>query len=342
MMRSCLMLVLLCIGRSATAATELDVEGARFTVNGKPTFLLGMSYYGALGASREFIQQDLDDMRKVRINWIRVFATWGAFGNDVSAIDQHGQLLQPHFDHLKWLIAECDRRGMIVDVTLALPRAGGEVLIVGPVTLDDYRRAAVLLATELKPFRNWYLDLANENNSLGHRERKNSFAFKDLNELRNAVKKVDPGRLVTVSYAGNDATEEDLRHFLREVNVDFVTPHRLRRSGSPEQTAEVTRNMLATMKRIGRVVPVHYQEPLRRGFRHEWWIPKAEDFVTDLRGAIAGGAAGWCFHNGDNRASDADDGEPRRSFDMRKRRLFEQFDEEERKVVQAFRGVMTR
>ena len=86
MMRPYLMLVLLCIGRSATAATELDVEGARFTVNGKPTFLLGASYYGALGASREFVQQDLDDMRKVRINWIRVFATWGAFGNNVSAI----------------------------------------------------------------------------------------------------------------------------------------------------------------------------------------------------------------------------------------------------------------
>ncbi len=24
----------------------------------------------------------------------------------------------------------------------------------------------------------------------------------------------------------------------------------------------------------------------------------AADFLTDLRGAVAGGAAGWCLHNG--------------------------------------------
>ena len=46
--------------------------------------------------------------------------------------------------------------------------------------------------------------------------------------------------------------------------------------------------------------------------------------ATDLAGAIEGGAAGWCFHNGDNRWGP--DAQPRRSFDMRSRRLFEQLD----------------
>ena len=77
------------------------------------------------------------------------------------------------------------------------------------------------------------------------------------------------------------------------------------------------------MRELGRVVPVHYQEPFRRDFS-KGWQPTAEDFVTDLRGAIRGGAAGWCFHNGDNRWGH--DAQPRRSFDMRKRRLFEQLD----------------
>jgi len=211
----------------------------------------------------------------------------------------------------------------------------------GPVTLDDHRQAALALATELKTYRNWYFDLANENNGLGRRIKDKTLSFDDLNELRIAVKKVDPGRLVTVSYSGDDATEEDLRHFLKEANLDFVAPHRLRRHGSPEQTAEVTRNMLATMRKIGRVVPVHYQEPFRLGFRPEWWVPTADDFVTDLRGAIAGEAAGWCFHNGDNRAPDANHGEPRRSYDMRERRLFEQFDEEERKAIRDIKRLMT-
>jgi hypothetical protein len=87
------------------------------------------------------------------------------------------------------------------------------------------------------------------------------------------------------------------------------------------------------MKDLGRVVPVHYQEPLRRGY--EKWNPRAEDFVTDLRGAMAGGAAGWCFHNGSERG--AQDAKPRRSFDLRERRLFDQLDQEERNAIELLR-----
>jgi hypothetical protein len=52
--------------------TELAIKGEQFTINGKPTFLLGISYYGALGASKDFIQRDLDDMQKYGFNWFRV------------------------------------------------------------------------------------------------------------------------------------------------------------------------------------------------------------------------------------------------------------------------------
>jgi hypothetical protein len=53
---------------------------------------------------------------------------------------------------------------------------------------------------------------------------------------------------------------------------------------------------------------------------------------------MAGGAAGWCFHNGDERESPS--GQPRRSFDLREKRLFEQLDEEERKVVERLKVVV--
>jgi len=51
----------LCLGCTATAATELGIKAClrakrkdtQFTLNGKPTLLLGISYYGALGASKE-------------------------------------------------------------------------------------------------------------------------------------------------------------------------------------------------------------------------------------------------------------------------------------------------
>ena len=103
----------------AFGVTELEVKEERFILNGKPTFLFGISYYGALGAPRKFIQRDLDDMERLGINWIRVWATWNRFGNDTSVVDDNGSIRQEYLDKLKWLVAECDKRKMVVDVTLS-------------------------------------------------------------------------------------------------------------------------------------------------------------------------------------------------------------------------------
>lgn len=64
------------------------------------------------------------------------------------------------------------------------------------------------------------------------------------------------------------------------------------------------------------------------------WRPTAKEFLDDLRGARAGGGAGWCFHNGDHRW--ADDAQPRRSFDMRTKRLFDRLDTTEQQAVKQF------
>ena len=68
------------------------------------------------------------------------------------------------------------------------------------------------------------------------------------------------------------------------------------------------------------------------------WQPMAEDFLADLRGAVAGGAAGWCLHNGGRRA--AADGQPRRSLDLRERRLLEQLDDEELSALAGLRDAL--
>jgi len=316
---------------------ELGIKADNFTIDGKPAFLFGISYYGALGAPQDYILNDLEDMQRLGFNWIRVWATWSAFENDVSALNTNGGARQPYFDRLRWLIAECDRRGMLVDVTLS---RGEGVINIGPLqTIEAHRRAASLLASKLKNFRNWYLDLANENNIRGRGKKAKTLSFEALGNLYRAVKDVDPERLVTVSYVG-DATEAELRSYLQNVGVDFVSPHRIRSRGCAEQTAEATRQCLALMRKIGSIVPVHYQEPFRRDFSPKRFQPNAEDFVTDLHGAIEGGAAGWCFHNGDNRATD--EGQPRRSFDMRKLRLFDQLDQEEREAVAAISRIISK
>ena len=87
------------------APTRLGIDGTLFTLNGRPTFLLGMSYYGGLGASEEFIRQDLDDMKRLGFNWLRVWATWSPFDHDVSAVDAQGRPREPYLAKLKWLLS---------------------------------------------------------------------------------------------------------------------------------------------------------------------------------------------------------------------------------------------
>jgi hypothetical protein len=323
--------LVLTVGEAAqiesTQKTQLGIEDEKFTINGKPAFLFGISYYGALGASRMFITRDLNDMQDLSINWIRVWATWSAFDNDVSAVDEQGKGREPYLSRLKWLVGECDRRGMVVDVTLS--RGNGTV---GPPrlqTLEAHKRAVETLVTELKTHRNWYIDLGNERNITDKRY----VSMNEVKELRDAAKQIDAGRLVTASRAG-DIPQLELREYLATARVDFISPHRPRSSESAKQSAEKSRECRTWMKEIGAAVPLHYQEPFRRGFT-TGWEPTVEDFVTDAKGALEGGAAGWCLHNGDQR--DKPESKPRRSFDMREQRLFDQLDEVEIKALNQIR-----
>lgn len=298
--------------------TALGVADSRFTLNGVLTFLLGFSYYGALGAPREFIHKDLDGFQTNGFNWLRVWATWASQEEDVSAVDAHGQAHQPFLGRLQWLVAECDRRGLVVDVTLTR----------GKPRLSDFNaheQAVATLVKTLAPHRNWYLDLANERDVRDERY----VSVSELQRLRELVRHLDPSRLVTASFGGHDLELEDVRGSLLTAGLDFLCPHRPRSRESPGQTEAQTRLYLSLMKQIGRVVPVHYQEPFRRGYTD--WQPTAVDFLSDLRGAVAGGAAGWCFHNGQER--NTPDNRPGRSFDLRRACLLDQLDPEERKVL---------
>ena len=331
MRRHLFRIVLLIWTASLTKATELAVQDSRFTIDGKPAFLLGISYYGGLGAAEGFVARDLDDMQRDGFNWLRVWANWAAFDNKVAAVDVDGSPREPYLTQLKELVAACDKRGLIVDVTLS--RGNG---VAGPPRLqkpEEHLRAVETLVQSLKPHRNWYLDLGNERSIKDSR----FVSHETLKKLRDRAKELDPKRLITASHAsGDEEFIAELEAYLKTVRVDFVSQHRIRSKETAEQTEAMTRRYLARMKEIGVVVPMHYQEPFRRGFGD--WEPNTEDFLRDLRGAIKGGAAGWCFHNGDQRKKS--DGMPRRSFDLRDGRLYDQLDEVEKTAVKRLKAVM--
>jgi hypothetical protein len=190
------------------------------------------------------------------------------------------------------------------------------------------------LVSALKDWRNWYLDLGNERNVRDKRY----VSFDDLRQLRDAAKMIDPKRLITASHAG-DLTREDIARYLDGVRVDFLSPHESRGPEIPKRVESQARQYLAWVKEMGRVAPVHYQEPFRRGYS-KGWEPAADDFLTAALGARKGGAAGWCFHNGDQRGTPG--GRPRRSFDLSEKGLFEQLDEVERETVRRLHAELTK
>lgn len=311
-------------------STDLGIAGTRFTINGIPTFLLGISYYAGLGAPQEYILADLDKIKSYSFNWIRVWATWAAFNNDVSAVNMEGNPREPFLSKLRWIIEECDKLGIVVDVTLS--RGNG---VTGPErlqALEFHINAVQTIVENIKDYKNWYIDLANERNIKDAR----FVSMEELKILRDEVKRLDTQRLVTASYAG-ELDYDEIYRYLTVSLIDFLTPHRPRNPESPGQTAEWTRQYLEWMNKVGKIIPVHYQEPFRRGFTKNW-EPTAENFLTDLEQAIRGEAGGWCFHNGDQRNDPY--GRPRRSFDLRDGSLFEQLDSEEKAFLNQLLGIV--
>ena len=302
----------------------LETQGTDFLVDKKPTFLLGASYYAGLGVSDESVDRDLKNLKELGFNWIRVWATWGAFDNNVSAVDYQGNAREPYLSKLKKLCEKTNELGMVVDVTFS--RGNGVTGSGSLPSQEAHLNAVTILAKELMPYRNVYIDIANERNIKDKRH----VTFEELAILRDKIKEIDPSRLVTASQGG-DISPEELKKYLEVVKVDFITPHRPRYANSPQETADKTKEYLRLMQEMGKVVPLHYQEPFRRGFGD--WEPVSSDFLVDLKNAKENGAAGWCFHNGDKR--NRIDGRPRKSFDMRPEEggLFNQLDEEDEKVV---------
>ncbi|WP_214070366.1 hypothetical protein [Mucilaginibacter sp. dw_454] len=309
-------------GNSFYVKTKLGISESTFTINDQLAFLYGISYYGALGASRRSIRQDLTDIKRYKFNWIRVWVNWAGGNTDISAVDDEGFAVKPYMDKLKWLVGQCNRRGIIVDITLAHGNnKDGRSL----KTIEAHQHAVKSVISALGLYKNWYLDLANEHDVKDDRY----VSFNDLKDLRALCQALDNDLPVTAS-AGDDISNADLEAYLETVKVDFISPHRPRNEGSAMQTASKTREYIREMEAYGHVIPVHYQEPFRRGYTI--WQPDVDDYIADLKGAITGGAGGWCFHNGDQKAGK--DQQPQRSFDMHKQRLFGQLDKVELLAIQ--------
>jgi len=267
-----------CVRHSGGRAFDgAGIQGGGFTLDGKATFLMGCSYYAGLGASEENIRADLDDLHRHGFNWVRVWATWAAFDNDVSRwIPRPGA---PAVSRQTCVARQGVRRAGHGGGRYALPRRWREGLAaIGGI--EAHRQAVRTPATALKERRNWFIDLSNERNVRDKR----FTSMADLRTLRDVVKSIDPKRLVTASHTGA-LTPEDQARYVRDVgwisSRCMPSAMRSRRAGRGSGRSEswpLLRMMRAyrcsTMSRSGGV-----------------WKMGAERkrFSADLNGAKAGG-----------------------------------------------------
>ena len=61
---------------STESKTRLQINGTQFTINGEPTFLHGISYYGALGAKRQFVVSPTDQLAAQYLFGFTCLAFW--------------------------------------------------------------------------------------------------------------------------------------------------------------------------------------------------------------------------------------------------------------------------
>jgi hypothetical protein len=250
---------------------SVGISGDRFTVNGTPTFLLGVSYFDA----SNWTLADLDGLAARRFNLIRIWLDWGLAGDGRSFFDGSGALVQGA--KLLSLVRAANARGLVVDVTILDPG----------LTFSDTSRALGEASNLLRDEQNVFFDVMNEHDHPGGPR-----THAEIATFISIVRTNAPSRPVTVSGGGDHLMDADNINEEIAAGVMFLTPHFGRTSDWYDRTDE----RVAFVKGVigARNLPVYLQEEARRG--HSGLNPTKEQFIQAAREARDAGAAGWIFH----------------------------------------------
>lgn len=263
------------LGAAANASAQrLGIDGHRFTVDGTPRFLTFISYFGAMGA-KDLIA-DLDFLKGAGFDGIRI---WPNSPDGPQLMRTDGTLDPDNLSKLLAILDAANARRIVVDVTFTAEHIAG-------MDASLYRRAIAAAIEPLQPFRNVLIDIENERNLYGPFKR--PLATADVVAIREAIKAIDPARIVTASNS-QDLPAADAGRFTSEAGLDVTAYHDPRRPGFYEAgQIESLVNALAVSGK-----PVYFQEPVRatRDF-----ADRADYFLLAAANARRAGAAAWCFH----------------------------------------------
>jgi hypothetical protein len=283
------------------AETKVGLSGDRFTVNGKPTFLLGASYFDG----KNWHASDLDALAAKQFNLIRIWLDWATTG----FFDAGGSLSAK--TTLLDLVRAASQRGIVVDVTI----------LDTDLSLSSPETAVTETVTALANEPNVFFDLVNEHDHSG-----DTFSHAEVAQLAQAARSANPSAILTVSSQGghivNDLTlvPSNVDAEIVDAKLDLLTPHLTRTADFFDKTDQRVTTIKTYLSSIGKSVPVYLQEEARRG--HSGLDPSQAEFVQAATEARDAGAAGWVFH------TDA-------GFDLATATFFDSLDDVEKATVDA-------
>ena len=303
-----LALALLALGSSVGAQT-LGIDGNRFTVDGRPRFLLFVSYFDGLRRANAKsgtgdVDTDFAYLRRIGFDGIRLLVNWqydcgsGPADEGQKLFAADGTINEPMWPVFVRVLERAASHGLLVDVTFNRDTYDAAI----PV--DAYRTAIAGVATRLLAAggqRHVLFDVQNEYPIHG-------LTAADVHGILAAVKTVDPARIVTASGGGGDIRDDSA--------MDVVAYHD-GRGDDWHQAGAVLRQLDEIRRTVPAGKPVYLQEPMPfRKFHpdcgHGEW-PRPADARRAASHARQHGAAAWTFHT-------------RQSFDLRSRTLSEILD----------------
>ncbi|MEK7555713.1 MAG: peptidoglycan-binding protein [Patescibacteria group bacterium] len=295
----------------STSSSVLGISGDKFTINGTPTFLLGVSYFDAL----DWRTSDLDGLHARGFNLIRIFLDWKTDnGNDAESIfDMAGNLKPTETQTIRDLIHASATQGIIVDITILHALS---VNLLGSDMKVAIRNAVSAFGT--KP--NVFFDLVNEHNC-GSWSRSHSA----MGDLMNTARSAAPNAIITFSSACEPhiltgGWNADGGNINGEVatGIDLIAPHFLRVSNWYDRVDQNVAAVKAYLSSVGSLMPVYVQEENRNGYDGGYFT--VAELIQAAVEAHNAGAAGYIFHTA-------------AGFDLSSSSFFDNLDSVERGVV---------
>lgn len=274
----------------------LAVAGTQFALDGHETFLVGVSLFDALGRTPPRAE-DLVALQRWGVKVLRVWAHWSdpIYGRD-------GSLTPDGRARLKALVGRLRNRGLLLELVLLRPGQLPGQKYVAFASSDARMRAVTSIATALLNDRDVLFDLFNE-----HDHPDGPISHRDARRLRDAVKAVDPLRLVTISSTAThlitpagtvgQGEEQNIREEVGQgpddVDVDILAPHLPRTGDWAAATDARVAILRGALDRGNSAVPIYLSEE-NRNFPGRAIAP--ETYVRAAEGAHTARAAGWMFH----------------------------------------------